>query len=191
MDSFRQFLTEGAGHGGVPFLYPLGYQGVGQYPPQYLMAQYPDALYYMSADETLQKCWEAEPFKIDHLKPHPIWTHKYGRDKLVSTHPELPPGHSVPWKPLPPDPEIKPFPKGPKEPCMVSEPKCLPANLIGKDAEKFGDACHSKWKLPENFQSYLERKKMEGGYDVFNAMPGQVPTPSIAIWLKRSRTFSS
>ena len=180
MQGFVYFINETAGMG-VPFLYPLGYQGVGQYPPQYLTALYPDALIYIAADEKLQKCWEAEPFKIDHLKPKPIFNKAYGKLSLVSTHPKLPPGESVPWKPLPPDPDQKLYPAGPAHPCMISEPKCLPGNIAGIDAEKFGDPCHGLWKMPENFQSYLERKKTEGGYDVFNAMPGQVPTPSTAL----------
>jgi hypothetical protein len=170
MEGFGQFLLETQGMG-VPFLYPLGYQGVGQYPPQYLTALFPDALIYIAADERLQHCWEAEPFKIDHLKPQPIFNKAYGKLSLVSTHPELPPGNSVPWKALPPDPDVKPFPEGPAHPCMISEPKCLPGNLIGKDAEKFGDPCHGNWNLPENkgenimkkYIDYMEAKKMSKG----------------------------
>lgn len=166
MQGFGQFLVETQGMG-VPFLYPLGYQGVGQYPPQYLTALFPDALIYIAADERLQHCWEAEPFKIDHLKPQPIFNQEYGKQSLVSTHPKLPPGNSVPWKPLPEDPDVKLYPDGPADPCMISEPKCLPGNLAGKDAEKFGDPCHGKWNMPENrgihnmkkFIDFMEMKK--------------------------------
>jgi hypothetical protein len=164
MQGFSQFLAEAQGMG-VPFLYPLGYQGVGQYPPEYLAALFPDALIYIAADERLQKCWEAEPFKIDHLKPQPIFNKKYGKLSLVSTHPKIPEGKTVPWKSLPPDPDQKLYPAGPAHPCMISEPKCLPPNLADKEAEKFGDPCHGKWKLPEHkmkkFNNYLqEARKM-------------------------------
>lgn len=99
MEGFGQFLLETQGMG-VPFLYPLGYQGVGQYPPQYLTALFPDALIYIAADERLQHC-----------------------------------------------------------------------NLLGKDAEKFGDPCHGNWNLPENkgenimkkYIDYMEAKKMSKG----------------------------
>lgn len=168
---------------GVPFLYPLGYQGVGQYPPEYLAALFPDALIYIAADERLQKCWEAEPFKIDHLKPQPIFNKAYGKLSLVSTHPKLPPGESVPWKPLPPDPDEKLYPSGPAHPCMVSEPKCLPGNIAGTDAEKFGDPCHGMWKMPENklqsfgdFYRFLETKRKKEYAPLVGAMPGQVPS---------------
>jgi hypothetical protein len=174
MQGFSHFLLEAQGMG-VPFLYPLGYQGVGQYPPEYLAALFPDALIYIAADERLQKCWEAEPFKIDHLKPQPIFNKAYGKLSLVSTHPKIPEGKVVPWKSLSPDPDQKLYPAGPAHPCMVSEPKCLPPHLVDKEAEKFGDPCHGKWKLPEHkmkkFDDYLKNEYAP----LVGALPGQVP----------------
>lgn len=153
MKSFYDFyfkLTEGQTSGKTG-LYPLGYGGIGNYPPEYMLPQSSDAIYYISADERLQKCWEKAPFKIDHLKPTPVWTKKYGKKAYVAATAKLPPGKVVPFKPLPPDKNIKPFKisKHNKNACMVSEPKCLPGNLTGKKAEKFGDPCPHTFKMPD------------------------------------------
>lgn len=132
-------------------LYPLGYGGIGNYPPEYLLPRSADAIYYLAADERLQKCYEKEPFKIDHLKPQPTWTYSFGKKPYVSVSVKLPPGKVVPPKPLPPVPSIKPFKikKYNKKQCMVSEPQCLPPNLVGKKAEKFGDPCPHTFKMPD------------------------------------------
>lgn len=168
MQGFSQYLAEAQGMG-VPFLYPLGYQGVGQYPPEYLAALFPDALIYIAADERLQKCWEEEPFKIDHLKPQPIFNKAYGKLSLVSTHPKLPPGKSIPWKSIKPDPDEKLYPSGPAHPCMVSEPKCLPGHISSIDAEKFGDPCYGLWKMPENNNGGLKMKSFLQFVDLLEA----------------------
>ena len=80
---YLQVINEGKTSGKTG-LYPLGYGGVGQYPPEYLLPGSADAIYYISADERLQKCWEKEPFKIDHLKPVPIWTKPHGQNHLCT-----------------------------------------------------------------------------------------------------------
>jgi len=143
-------LNEGATSGKTG-LYPLGYQGVGQYPPEYMLPASADAIYYISADERLQKCWEKEPFKIDHLKPMPIWTKPQGKKLFVATKSKMPPGTVIPFKGLPKDPSEKPYKitKHNKQKCMVSEPKCLPPTLTGRDAERFGDPCPDTFKMPD------------------------------------------
>ncbi len=147
---YLKVLNEGDTSGKTG-LYPLGYQGVGQYPPEYMLPRSADAIYYISADDRLQKCWEKGPFKIDHLKPNPIWTKKSGTKLFVAATNKLPPGDVRPFKPLPADPDEIPFKvtKQNKQKCMVAEPECLPPNLVGKKAEKFGDPCPDTFKMPD------------------------------------------
>jgi hypothetical protein len=147
---YLKVLNEGKTSGKTG-LYPIGYQGVGQYPPEYMLPGSADAIYYISADERLQKCWEKEPFKIDHLKPTPIWTKPHGKKLFVAATAKLPPGKEVPFRPLKPDPDEKliKVTKSNKQPCMASEPKCLPPTLTGKAAEKFGDPCPHTFKMPD------------------------------------------
>jgi len=129
-------------------LYPLAYGGIGNYPPEYAIPKSADAIYYISADERLQHCYEKEPFRIDHLKPHPIWTKPHGKKLFVAATAKLPPGKVVPFGPLKlPGDIVKP--KITKQKCMVSEPQCLPGNLAGSKAEKFGDPCPKTFKMPD------------------------------------------
>jgi len=129
-------------------LYPLNYQGVGQYPPAYLIPGSADAIFYISADERLQHIWEKEPFRIDHLKPHPIWTQKNGKKPYVSVSAKMPPGNVVEPKEPKLNGEIIPHKKTNNK-CMVKNPKCLPPTLVNKKAEKFGDPCPHTFKMPD------------------------------------------
>jgi hypothetical protein len=129
-------------------LYPLGYGGIGNYPPEYAIPSSADALYYISADERLQKVWEKEPFKIDHLKPIPIWNKKQGKQLFVAATAKLPPGNVVPPKGTTLPGDIKPI-NGKKHKCQVDNPSCLPANLVGKKAETYGDPCPNTFKMPK------------------------------------------
>lgn len=147
MKTFWQFLAEGRTSGKTG-LYPLGYQGVGQYPPEYMLPGSADAIFYITADERLQKCWEKEPFRIDHLKPNPIWTKKQGKKTYVSVTAKMPPGNVVPFKPLPDDPAVKLI-KAKTNKCHNPNPKCLPATHVGKKAEFFGDPCPHMFKMPD------------------------------------------
>lgn len=144
-----QILNEGKTSGKTG-LYPLGYGGIGNYPPEYLIPGSADAIYYVAADERLQKCWEKEPFRIDHLKPNPIFTIPHGKKLYVAATAKMPPGNVVPFKPLPPEPSFKPLKikSYNKNQCMVSNPVCLPGNIQGKKAEKFGDPCPHTFKMP-------------------------------------------
>jgi hypothetical protein len=147
---YLEIINEGK-TAGKTGLYPLGYGGIGNYPPEYLLPGSADAIYYISADERLQKCWEKEPFKIDHLKPVPIWTKPHGKKLYVAATAKLPPGKTIPFKGLPKDKAEKPLKitKHNKQKCMVSNPECLPGNLVGKKAEKFGDPCPDTFKMPD------------------------------------------
>jgi hypothetical protein len=144
---YIKVINEGATFGKTG-LYPLGYQGVGQYPPAYLMPASADAIYYISMDDRLQKIWEKEPFKIDHLKPTPIWTHRQGSKKYVAQKAKMPPGKVVAPKTPKLNGKIKPY-KITKHQCCPSEPATLPPNLVGKKAEKFGDPCPHTFKMPD------------------------------------------
>jgi hypothetical protein len=144
---YMQIINEGETSGKTG-LYPLGYGGIGNYPPEYMLPQSADAIYYLSADERLQKVWEKEPFKIDHLKPQPIWTKTNGKKSYVAATAKLPPGKETPFKKLAKDPDERLF-KTKKHPCMVSNPTCLPPSLTGKKAEKFGDPCPHTFKMPD------------------------------------------
>lgn len=142
-----QKITEGATYGKTG-LYPLNYQGVGQYPPAYLMPASADALYYISMDDRLQKIWEKEPFKIDHLKPQPIWTKKHGKKEYVAAKAPIPPGKVIPPKPPKLNGKII-KPKMQLHPCVPALPKCLPATMVDKQAEKFGNPCNHMFKMPD------------------------------------------
>lgn len=128
-------------------LYPLGYGGIGNYPPAYLIPGSADAIYYINADERLQHIWEKEPFKIDHLKPIPIWTKKQGKKLFVAQTAKLPPGHTVPPKASKLNGKII-KPKGKPHSCVVANPTTLPPTHTGKRAEFFGDPCPHTFKMP-------------------------------------------
>jgi hypothetical protein len=150
MISFFEYLSiinEGKTSGKTG-LYPLGYGGIGNYPPEYAIPGSADAIYYISADERLQHVWEKEPFKIDHLKPIPIWTKPQGKKLYVGVSAKMPPGNVVPPKGTTLPGDIKTL-KTKKHKCQVDNPTCLPANLVGKKAERFGDPCPDTFKMPD------------------------------------------
>lgn len=123
MQSFWQYILNEGKTSGKAGLYPLGYQGVGQYPPEYMLPGSADAILYIAADERLQKCWEKEPFKIDHLKPKPVFSKKQGKLTFVNVTAKMPPGDYRPLKPLPDPPgmiRIKPKKRGNR--CFVADP---------------------------------------------------------------------
>lgn len=68
--NFKEWLvSEGSNPGAKTGLYPLGYGGVGLYPPSWYPTRSADAIYYMSVDERIYKGKEGAPFKITHLHP--------------------------------------------------------------------------------------------------------------------------
>lgn len=67
---FREWLLkEGSNPGAKTGLYPLGYGGIGNYPPQWYPTRSADAIFYMSIDERLYKGKEGGRFSITHIPP--------------------------------------------------------------------------------------------------------------------------
>lgn len=95
--NFKEWLfSEGSNPGAKTGLYPLGYGGIGLYPPQWYPTRSADAIFYMSVDERiynakdhkLKKLPGSAPktmnsgdggtWNISHLKGKP--SHKIGKD---------------------------------------------------------------------------------------------------------------
>jgi hypothetical protein len=94
---FRQWLfSEGTNPGAKTGLYPLGYGGIGLYPPQWYPTRSADAIFYMSIDDRIYSAkdhklkklpgsvpksmnsGEGGIWSIDHLEGRP--SHKVGKD---------------------------------------------------------------------------------------------------------------
>lgn len=70
MMEFREWLLkEGSNPGAKTGLYPLGYGGVGLYPPAWYPTRSADAIFYMSIDERIYKGKEGGEFSISHIPP--------------------------------------------------------------------------------------------------------------------------
>lgn len=82
--NFSQWLVEHEGTGAKTALYPMGYGGIGLYPPSYMMNQGADALYYMSVDERFLELLDGTPFDIRHIPGKP-------------SHKDTTPGEGPPW----------------------------------------------------------------------------------------------
>lgn len=68
MLKFKDWLiNEGSNPGGKTGLYPLGYGGIGLYPPQWYPTRSADAIFYLSIDDRIYKSNEKGPFDITHL----------------------------------------------------------------------------------------------------------------------------
>lgn len=68
--NFKEWLLkEGSNPGSKTGLYPLGYGGIGLYPPSWYPTRSADAIYYLSVDERIYKGKENGPFDITHLRP--------------------------------------------------------------------------------------------------------------------------
>lgn len=134
---------------GKSMLYPLGYGGIGNYPPSYMTPSQADAITYLTNDARLWAIWEKPPFPIHHLKPGPVphkeptlkgkiipWKnkHKFIGAKMVGIKSKLPPGDVIPWSY--------------KDclPCTVKAPQTLDPRLCGKKAED--SICKHMWKMP-------------------------------------------
>ena len=134
---------------GKSLLYPLGYGGIGNYPPSYMTPSQADAITYLTDDARLWAIWEKKPFPIHHLKPNPIppkepklkgkiipWSdkHKFGGNVMVGIEAKMPKGDIIPWN------------KKDCLPCTVSAPETLDPRLCGKKAED--SVCKHMWKMP-------------------------------------------
>lgn len=60
-------VEEGSNPGAKTGLYPLGYGGVGLYPPQWYPTRSADAILYLSIDERIYKGKEGGSFDITHI----------------------------------------------------------------------------------------------------------------------------
>ena len=95
--NFKEWLINEDETSGKTSLYPLGYGGIGLYPPQWYVTQSADAIFYLSIDERIykskdhpriEKMPDPSETKLDrgdgpiwdirHLKGKP--THKQGSD---------------------------------------------------------------------------------------------------------------
>lgn len=60
-------VNEGTNPGAKTGLYPLGYGGIGLYPPQWYPTRSADAIFYMSIDDRIYKGKDGGSFDITHL----------------------------------------------------------------------------------------------------------------------------
>jgi len=144
MKSFHQFLTlvEGHRNAGKTGLYPLGYDGIGNYPPADIITSAADAIYYLSVDDRFASWWEGKPFSIDHIPGRPVPHKEVDLEGVLKPfRPSKMPGKSV--KPsdhgMPGDerkPRESPLPGKPKKDCLVKKATLLDPHKAGKAAEK-------------------------------------------------------
>lgn len=99
--NFKDWLLKEAQEGSKTGLYPLGYGGVGLYPPQTYLTKSADAIFYLSIDERIYKSKDHNKIKnmpspsetklnrgdgpiwnITHIKGKP--THKQGGDMATN-----------------------------------------------------------------------------------------------------------
>jgi len=67
-------------------LYPLGYDGIGNYPPADILTNSADAITYLDMDQRLFKTHDGAPFDIKHISGKAIEPGEHGM-----------PGHVIPW----------------------------------------------------------------------------------------------
>jgi len=65
------FIVEGTNPGAKTGLYPLGYGGIGLYPPQWYLTRSADAIFYMSIDDRICKNYDGGKFSIKHIEKSP------------------------------------------------------------------------------------------------------------------------
>jgi hypothetical protein len=95
--NFREWLvSEGSNPGAKTGLYPLGYGGIGLYPPQWYPTRSADAIFYMSIDDRIYKGRDGGKFDISHLPPKSKETMNAGDDGLWSiSHLKGRPSHPI------------------------------------------------------------------------------------------------
>lgn len=70
--NFKEWLySEGSNPGAKTGLYPLGYGGIGLYPPNWYPTRSADAIFYFSNDERIYKGIEGPPFDISKIPGKP------------------------------------------------------------------------------------------------------------------------
>lgn len=145
MMSFDQFLNENSRAGTKTGLYPLGYDGIGLYPPAYMLPSAADILYYLSVDDRFAGWWEGKPFSIDHIPGKPVPPKDHDLEGILKPLKPVkfsklpgkvadPKDHGMPGK------EKKhadsKLPGAPKKDCLVKKTTTLNPHVSGKKAEK-------------------------------------------------------
>ncbi len=149
MISFDDFLTLNENRASSKTgLYPFGYDGIGNYPPAYLLPASADAVYYLSIDDRFAKWWEGPPFNIKHIEGDPVEPKGHKMPGIEKKHDP----HGMPGKTKKPNiklpsgnvrkPEESPLPGKPTRDCLVKNVKTLDPKLAGTSAEK--SICASK-----------------------------------------------
>ena len=64
-------LSEGSNPGSKTGLYPLGYGGIGLYPPAWYLTRSADAIFYLSIDDRIYKGNDGGDFNISNLPGRP------------------------------------------------------------------------------------------------------------------------
>jgi len=67
MISFKKWLINENSNVGKTGLYPLGYSGIGLYPPQWYLTRSADAIFYLSIDDRIYNSKDGGSFDITHL----------------------------------------------------------------------------------------------------------------------------
>lgn len=71
--NFKEWLIkESSNPGAKTGLYPLGYGGVGLYPPSWYTTRSADAIYYLTIDERIYKSKDSGLFDISHIPGNTI-----------------------------------------------------------------------------------------------------------------------
>lgn len=66
--NFKEWLlNERSNTSGKTGLYPLGYGGIGLFPPQWYLTRSADAIFYLSIDDRIYKSKDKGSFDISHL----------------------------------------------------------------------------------------------------------------------------
>jgi hypothetical protein len=144
-DQFLDLVNENSRAGTKTGLYPLGYDGIGNYPPAYLMPSAADTLYYLSIDDRYSAYWEGKPFNIDHLSGDVQEPKGHGMPGWVVPHAKGSPAKMPHYKMPPGDvrkPQDSPLPGKPTKDCLVKKPRAVDPHLAGKATEK--SVCASK-----------------------------------------------
>jgi hypothetical protein len=66
-----EILLERSNSSGKTGLYPLGYGGIGLYPPQWYLTRSADAIFYLSIDDRIYKGKDGGSFNISHIPGKP------------------------------------------------------------------------------------------------------------------------
>lgn len=144
-DQFLDQMNENSRAGTKTGLYPFGYDGIGNYPPAYLMPSAADTLYYLSIDDRYSQYLEGKPFSIEHLPGDVEEPSDHGMPGWEVPHTKVKAPKAPRYKMPPGDvktPEESPLPGKPTKDCLVKKPRAIDPHFVGKKAEK--SVCASK-----------------------------------------------